>query len=72
MFGKSMDEYESIIERVKALAQVETFNVRIVSTDMEKCLENLAKRHFGSAIHKTCRQGYKSYTTLGEFTYNNI
>ena len=54
-----MDEYDSIMERLKVLAQTETFNVRIISTDMEKCLENLAKKHFVGAIHKTCRQGYK-------------
>ena len=58
MFGKSMDEYENIIQRVKTLAKVPRFSVKIVSTDQEQCLVNLASRHFSDAHHKTCSNGY--------------
>ena len=65
MKSKAYSEYELIMERLKTLANVQSFEAKIFSTDMEASLIKIGKVYFGgSTIHRTCSKGFNS----NEFT----
>ena len=62
MKTKAYAEYELIMERLKTLADVQSFEAKIFSTDMEASLIKVGKVYFGgSTIHRTCSKGFNCF-----------